>query len=135
MQVCAYTATMGLQQTTSRRPWVAPAASLVLVGVGVFLIKLCVFDVLAAARRHESISLNLKGVLIAPPVLVLGLIAVVSSFSRNRSTAWPARLSFSNPQTKRLSAFGWAFVFALLAVGGGVYFWLTSQLTALGYEV
>jgi hypothetical protein len=124
---------MGLQQTTSRRPWVAPAASLVLVGLGVFLIKVCVFDVLAAAKRHETISLNLKGVLIAPPVLVLGLIAVVTSFSKNRGTAWSER--FSNPQTKRLNAFGWAIVLALLAVGGGAYLWLTSQLTALGYDV
>lgn len=124
---------MGLQQTTSRRPWVAPVASLVLVGIGVFLIKVCVFDVLAAAQRHETISLSLKGVLLAPPVLVLGLIALVTSFSKNTGTAWSRR--FSNPETKRLNAFGWGIVFALLAVGGGVYLWLTSQLTALGYEV
>lgn len=129
----AYTAPMGVQQTTSRRPWVAPAASLLLVGLGVFLIKLCVFDVLAAAKRHETISLNLKGVVIAPPVLVLGLIAVAASFSKNRSTAWSER--FSNPQTKRLNPFGWAIVFALFAVGGCLYIWLTSQLAALGYEV
>jgi hypothetical protein len=126
---------MGLQQTTSRRPWVAPVASLVLVGVGVFLLKLCVFDVLAAAKRHEAISLNLKGVLIAPPVLVLGLIALAASFSKSGSTALSERFRFSNPQTKRLTPVGWGIVLALLAVGGGVYFWLTSQLTALGYEV
>jgi hypothetical protein len=42
---------------------------------------------------------------------------------------------FSDPQTRRLRPLGWAVVLLLLAAGGGVYFWLTSQLEALGYDV
>jgi hypothetical protein len=124
---------MAVQGTTTHRPWVAPAASLALVGISLFLLKWSVFDVLAAAQRHESIRLSWKGVVLAPPFLVLGLVATVASFSKSKSGTWSAR--FTNPQTKRLSAAGWAIVLVLLGVGGGVYFWLTSQLSALGYDV
>jgi len=124
---------MAVQGTTTQRPWVAPVASLALVGIGIFLLKMCVFDVLAAAQRHETVHLSMKGVLLAPPVLVLGLVATVASFRKGKGTAWSER--FSNPQTKRLSPAGWALVLVLIGVGGGVYFWLTSQLAALGYDV
>jgi hypothetical protein len=124
---------MAVQGTTTHKPWVGKAASIVLVGLGIFLLKLCVFDVLAAAKRHETISLSMKGVLLAPPVLVLGLVATVASFTKGGSTSLGER--FSDPHTRRLRPLGWAIVLLLLAVGGGVYFWLTSQLTALGYDV
>ena len=123
---------MAFQQTTSRSPRAALAASLALVGIGVFLLKLCVFDVLEAAKRHETVSLHMKGVLVSPIFIILGLVAAATSFSKGKSDAWAAR--FTNPETKRLNPLGWVLVAGLLAVGGGLYFWLDSQLTALGYD-
>ncbi len=129
---------MAVQGTTTQRPWVAPVASLALVGLGIFLLKVCVYDVLEAAKRHEAtVSLSFKGVLVAPVFIAVGVVASVVSFSgagvRQGTSGWSAR--FTNPHTRRLSPLGWGIAFALLGAGGLLYVWLQSQLRALGYDV
>ncbi len=122
---------MAVQGTLVHRKWTPFAASALLVGAGVFLLKLCVLDVLDAAHRHEPVSVSLKGVVLAPTMIVLGVAATVASFVK----PLPEKGSFLvDPTTRKLSAAGWALVITLLAVGGGLYVWLRSELSSLGYE-
>jgi hypothetical protein len=124
---------MAIQGTRVQRPWVGVAASILLIGSGAFLLKTCVFDVLAAAARHEpSVSLSVKGVLIAPTALILGVVALGASIKRGGTGGAGVLI---NQSTRKLTPIGWAVVAGLLAVGGGLYFWLRSQLVAYGYDV
>jgi hypothetical protein len=122
---------MTVQGAVTQRRWVPTAASLALVGIGIFLVKICVLDVLEAAHRQEPVSVSLKGVLLAPALVVRGLAATGASF---RSPS-PSKASWMvNPATKKLSPAGYGVAMALLAAGGGLYLWLRFELSSLGYE-
>jgi hypothetical protein len=111
---------------------VARVASLALVAIGAFLLKMCVFDVLAAARRGETVHLSMRGTIIAPGAILLGIVLTYVSFTRANPREWGRQLT--NPETKRLSPRGWVIVIVMLGAGLGLYLWTKSQLVALGYE-
>ena len=126
---------MAIRGTTVERPWVLLVASLVLVFAGLLLLKASVFDVLAAARRHEpSVSLG-KGSLVAPIFIVLGLLALTSSVAPQALDRGRLAQFMSNPKTGRLSLRGAIVLFALVGVGLALHLWLRSELQGLGYEV
>jgi hypothetical protein len=125
---------MAIRGTTVRRPWVGTVASLALVAIGIYLLKLCVLDVLAAADRHESsVRFSLKGVLAAPAAIVLGTVAAASQLMSGDRQALARR--FTNPETRRLTPLGWVVVLVLLGSGGILYVWMRAQLADKGYDV
>lgn len=126
---------MAIRVTTTQRPWVMLAVSLVLVFAGLFLLKASVFDVLASARRHEpSVSFG-KGSLVAPIFIVLGLLSLTSSVAPQALDRARVAQFMSNPKTGRLSLRGAIVVFALVGVGLALHLWLRSELQGWGYEV
>jgi hypothetical protein len=126
---------MAVQGTVVRRPWVARASGLLITGVGIFLIKLCVLDVLAAAERQESVTMSLKGTIVAPFCVVLGVAATWAAFTQEDPRNWQQWHALTNPQTRRLTPRGWMIVIGLLGIGLGLYAWLCFKLTGLGYDV
>ena len=108
-------------------------AALTLIGLGALLLKWCVFDVLAAAARHEpTVEFGIKGVFMAPTSIVCGVAALIASVTHKGEER---RALFANPQTRKPTPLGYAFAALLLLLGGGLYFWMRSRLTAYGYDV
>jgi hypothetical protein len=112
---------------------VARAASLALVALGAGLLKVYVFDVLAAAQHDESVSVPMKLVILAPMLLVLGACTTVATFKTGGREALNKLLT--DPQTHRLHSRGLSIVVGLLAVGFGTYGWMMWRLSELGYRV
>jgi hypothetical protein len=127
---------MAVQGTVVHRPWAARASALILVACGALLVKLSVIDVLAAARRHEaSVSFGLKGIILAPALIVLGICAAIVSFSgKDPKTAFGAS-RMTDPRTQKLSPLGYMVVFGLIGAGGALYLYVRSQLVSYGYDV
>lgn len=126
---------MAIRGTTVQRPWGLLAASLVLVFGGLFLLKTSVFDVLAAAQRHEpSVGFG-KGSFAAPIFVVLGLLALTSSVAPQALDRGRVAQFMSNPRTGRLSLRGALVLLALVALGLVLHLWLRSELQTMGYDV
>jgi hypothetical protein len=124
---------MVIRGTTAQRPWLLAGCSLVMVFGGLFLLKVSVFDVLAAARRHDpSVSLG-NGSLVAPIFIVLGLLTLTSSVAPQALDRGPVARLMSNPKTGRLSLRGTIVLFGLVGVGLALHLWLRSELQGLGY--
>jgi hypothetical protein len=127
---------MAIQGTVVHRRWTARAAALFLVACGGLLLKLSVFDVLAAARRHEaSISFGFKGTIMAPAIIALGIYATVVSFSGGDPKTALGASFMTDPRTQRLSRLGYVVVVALFGAGGALYLYVRSLLTFYGYDV
>ncbi len=118
---------MAVQGVTVRRPWLPVVASFVLFFGGLWLLKSCVFDVLAAASRHEgSIEVSTKAVVLAPGLVILGAVAVITSITRRGA-------ALSGPQPRKLTPLGMAMAVLILALGGALHLWMNAKLETYGY--
>ncbi len=119
----------GMSQRT-----VAALLFLVILAMGGFMLKLEVFDTIAAARAHEKVSFSEKGVLLAPLFLVVGVVGLgVAAFAKTTPPKPRA------PGPYKMTALQWAVALLVVALfaglGIGLRMWLVSQLAALGYTV
>lgn len=100
----------------------------VIAAIGVFLGKLTIYDVWRqASSSAPSVSIHMKGVVISITCLLGGLAMIV---------AGPAieSPSFRNPQTNKLTPFGYLVVLLLLAPAFGFYWWFEHKLGEMGYN-
>lgn len=100
---------------------------------GAFLLKIGFFDVLRDAESGATrVSTSLKAVLIAPGVIVLGLFLLLFGAPGDGSTGIGRH--FTDASTRKLKPLGWVLVMFILAPGLGLYLWLQSRLSELGFE-
>src|SRR5258708_455428 len=98
---------------------------LAMLVIGGVLAYFCIYSPMeAAARQAPSVSLSLKGAILCPLMLVMGLIYLpvgehVVAFFGTRQAPKPA---------------AWVLGILLLVAGGILYWWLRTSLTAAGYQ-
>jgi hypothetical protein len=107
---------------------------LALAGLGAFLLKLSLFDVLRDAEAHAAtVSTSDKALFVAPPIILIGLFFLVIGAPRPVPTGLGRY--FVDPSGARLSTPGKVLVVALTVIPGTIlYFWLQHRLAALGYK-
>jgi hypothetical protein len=111
----------------------ARAGGLGLATCGGFLLKIGFFDVLRDAEGGEThVSTSLKAVLVAPGILVLGLLLIVIGAPGDGSEGIGRH--FTNAADRRLKPLGWVLVMLMLLPGLVMYLWLQSRLSELGFE-
>ena len=96
---------------------------LALVGCGVLTYLSIISPLVAASRHEESVSLSLKGAVVAPVRLAIGLINV---FMGDRAAQILGR-------RQKPSALGWVIYIATFGIGILLYQWLKSRLREYGY--
>ena len=98
---------------------------LALVGCGILTYLSILSPLIAASHHQESVTLSLKGAVVTPVLLAIGLINVVMG---DRAAAILGR-------RQKPSALGWVIYIATFGIGVLLYHWLKSRLRAYGYEV
>ena len=78
---------------------------------------------LAAERQEQTVSLSLKGAIITPPALALGLVYTILGKRASNILGHP----------QHPSKLGWAFTLVFTGIGILVYFWLKNTLGNYGY--
>ncbi len=96
-----------------------------LVGCGVLSYLSIVSPLLAASRHGESVSLSMKGAVVVPVLLAIGIINVVMG----------ERASQVLGRRQKPSALGWVIYIVAFGVGILLYQWLKSSLRGYGYGV
>ena len=100
----------------------------VIAAIGAFLGKLTIYDVWRqASAGAPSVSIHMKGVVIAVACLLGGL-AMIAAGPAVESP------SFRNPDTNKLTPFGYLIVLLLLAPAFGFYWWFEHKLGGMGYK-
>lgn len=94
-----------------------------LVGCGVLSYLSIVAPLLAASRHEESVTLSMKGAIVAPILLAIGVINVTMG----------DRASQILGKRQRPSALGWVIYGVTFGLGVLVYQWLKSTLRESGY--
>ena len=110
----------------------ARGAGVALAACGAFLLKLGFFNVLHDAESGaSSVSTSMKAVLIAPGAIFLGLALLVMGAPGDGSTRIGRH--FTDASTRKLKPLGWLLVILFLLPGLGLYLWLQSRLSELGF--
>ena len=111
----------------------ARAGGLALAAIGGFLLKIGFLDVLRDAEGGaSSVSTSMKAVLVAPAMMLLGLLLMVMGAPGDGSTGIGRH--FTNASDRRLKPLGWVLVGLALLPGFVMYLWLQSRLSELGFE-
>ena len=107
-----------------------------LLASGLLLLKIGVVDVLDAARTASAtVTMYTKAVILAPTLVLVGLLLlVIGAPSEPRPGSLVLHFVTGHGPQSRLKPLGYVIVFVLLGVGLGLYQWVQSELTALGYE-
>ncbi len=103
---------------------------LLVMGVGAFLLKMTLFDVLQDAARGAPDVSTSQALLIAPGFMLMGLFVVIVGGNGSEG----AGRHLVDESGRRLSPLGWISVAVIFAPGVILYFWLRSQLGELGYR-
>jgi len=98
---------------------------LALVGCGVLSYLSVVAPLLAASRHAESVNFSMKGAVVAPVLLAIGVINVAMGDRASRILG----------KRQKPSALGWVIYAATFGLGILVYQWLKSKLRESGYGV
>ena len=98
---------------------------LALVGCGILTYLSIISPLVAASRQEESVSLSLKGAVVAPVLFAIGLINV---FLGDRAVQILGR-------RQKPSALGWVIYIATFGIGILLYQWLKGRLKEYGYGV
>jgi hypothetical protein len=96
------------------------------IGGGGLAYLAIISPLLAASRHEEGVSISLKGVMLAPAFLVIGLILLFVGNER-------AGQLFGTREKK--SAAGIVICLVTAGVGFLLYEWLKSRLRAYGYDI
>lgn len=96
------------------------------VGGGVLAYLSIVLPLVAASQHEEDVSISLKAVMLAPALIILGLILL---FMGNDGAG---RLLGSR---QRPTLFGWVVCIVIAGIGILLYEWLKSRLRAYGYSI
>jgi len=102
-------------------------------GIGVFALVGCavlsylsiVAPLLAASRHEESVTFSMKGAVVVPVLLAIGVINV----------AMGDRASHILGRREKPSALGWVIYAVTFGLGVLLYQWLKSRLRSNGYGV
>ena len=111
------------QQPVKKMRWLG---FFMFIGGGVLTYLSIISPLLAASRREEDVSISLKGVMLAPALIVLGLILFFMGNDR-------AGQMFGSRQ--KPSALGLVICFVTAGIGFLLYEWLKSRLRAYGYRI
>lgn len=98
---------------------------LALVGCGVLSYLSIVGPLLAASRHEESVNFSMKGAVVAPVLLAIGVINVAMGEQANRVLG----------RREKPSALGWVIYAVTFGLGVLLYQWLKSRLKEYGYRV
>jgi len=111
------------QQPVKKMRWIG---FFMFIGGGVLTYLCIVLPLLAASHHEEDVSISLKGVMLAPALIILGLILFFMGNDR-------AGQLFGSRQ--KPSALG--VVICIVTAGTGIllYEWLKSRLRAYGYGI
>ena len=96
------------------------------VGGGVLAYLSIISPLLEAARHEEDVSISLKGVVLTPALLVIGLILLFMGNER-------AGRMFGTRERK--SVLGIVICFVTAGIGFLLYEWLKSRLRGYGYGI
>lgn len=96
---------------------------LALVGCGILTYLSIISPLVAASRHEESVSLSLKGAVVAPVLFAIGLINVVMG---DRAAQILGR-------RQKPSALGWVIYIVTFGIGILLYQWLKIRLREYGY--
>jgi hypothetical protein len=111
----------------------ARGAGVAVAASGAFLLKIGFFDVLRDAEAGATrVSTSMKAVVVAPGFLALGLFLLV--FGAPGDGSQGIGRHFSDVSTRKLKPLGWLLVILILLPGLGLYLWLQSRLSELGFE-
>jgi hypothetical protein len=102
-------------------------------GIGVLALVLCgvmsylsvVTPLLAASRHEEEVSFSMKGVVVAPMLLGIGVIHVTMG----------DRASSILGRREKPSALGWLIYLVTFGLGILLYGWLKGRLRSNGYDI
>jgi hypothetical protein len=111
------------QQPVKKMRWLG---CIMFIGGGVLAYFSIISPLLAASHHEEDVSISLKRVMLAPALIVLGLILFLMGNER-------AGQMFGSRQ--RPSALGLAICIVTAGIGILLYEWLKSRLRAYGYGV
>lgn len=98
---------------------------LALIGCGVLSYLSIVAPLLAASRHAESVTFSMKGAVVAPVLLAIGIINI----------AMGDRASWILGRREKPSALGWVIYTVTFGLGVLLYQWLKSRLRQYGYGV
>jgi len=96
------------------------------IGGGVLAYFSIILPLLAASHHEEGVSISLKGVMLAPALIILGLILFFMGNDR-------AGQLFGSRQ--KPSALGVVICIVTAGIGILLYEWLKSRLRAYGYGI
>ncbi len=111
------------QQPSKKLRWIG---CFMFIGGGVLTYLAIILPLLAASHHEEDVSISLKGVMLAPALIVLGLILFFMGNTR-------AGQMFGTRQ--KPTAFGLVICIATIGIGILLYEWLKSRLRAYGYDI
>jgi hypothetical protein len=96
-----------------------------LVGCGVLSYLSIISPLVAASRHEESVSLSMKGAVVVPVLLAIGIINVTMGERASRILG----------RRQKPSALGWVIYIVTFGIGILLYQWLKSRLREYGYGV
>lgn len=96
---------------------------LALLGCGVLSYLSIVAPLIAASRHEESVNFSMKGAIVAPVLLAIGVINVAMGERANRILG----------RREKPSALGWVIYVVTFGLGVLLYQWLKSRLRQYGY--
>lgn len=106
-----------------------------MIAVSAFLFKIAFLDVLADARRGVGhVSTSMKGIVVSPGFLLLGILLVLMGAPQGRPGRVASWFVDGHAPTSRLKPLGYVLVGVALAPGLCLYWWLQDQLSTLGYR-
>ncbi len=111
------------QQPASKMRWIGLFMS---IGGGMLAYLSVVSPLLAASHHEEDVSISLKAVMLAPTLLILGLILLLMGNDE------AGRLLGSR---QRPTPLGWVICIFIAGIGILLYEWLKSRLRAYGYSI
>jgi hypothetical protein len=94
------------------------------IGGGALAYLAIIAPLLAASRHEEDVSLSMKMVVLAPALIIIGLILFFMGNER-------AGQMFGSREKK--SALGWVICIVIAGIGILLYEWLKSRLRVYGY--
>jgi hypothetical protein len=126
---------MAVRGTVLRSPLKRRALAFVVFGISLVVIKLCLYDPIAAAERHEpSVSFSLRNAMLAPFFFFTGVFLIAMSFLPADTVA-RLNAAATNPETKRMSPKALATAAVLAFLCFGIALWAQTHIHNCGYDV